>query len=380
MIRSKYNLAIDCSFIKDRNPCESHAIYIKRLLSGLNNSDIFNIIIIVNETMINFIDDICPRPFPKIVIKGKGKVLPSAKLDRIFRIIPFKKELEKLHIDVVLCPNSHPHIYTYPSKYHQHVILHDLIPFYTHSVPKGTLLIYKWMLKTIPHIISISQSTQNSLKVITGRHSKVVHNSILINSTTSEKIIKEIEGKKYILDVNRFEKYKNAETLVYALDILRNKIPHTLYLKGLNSMPDYLEELRTLINRLNLNERIIIDTSYRTEGEMRYLYTHSDLFVTPSLIEGFGYTPIEASILGTSVLVSDIPVLKEITCGKIPTFNPHSAEDLAEKIENMINHPKSIGEAKELSAFFIKEYSVEKQAKYISDAIVENLQTRQNRI
>lgn len=373
MEKAKYNLAIDCSFIKDIDYSESHVIYTKRLLYGLNNSDVFNITIIVNETMEKFIDDISPRPFPKIVIKGKGKILPIAKLDRIFRLIPFKKQLEEHHIDVVFCPNAHPYIYIYPSKYHQHVILHDLIPFYTHNISKGTLLIYKWMLKTIPYIISISKGTQNSLKEITGRQSKVVHNSILINSTASETIIKEVEGKKYILDINRFEKYKNAETLVYALDILRNKIPHILYLKGLNSMPEYLEELKSLINRLNLNERVIIDTSYRTEGEMHYLYTHSDLFVTPSLLEGFGYTPIEASILGTPVLVSDIPVLKEVTYGKLPTFNPHSAEDLADKIEDMINHPKPRGEAKDLSAFFIEEYSVEKQAKYISDAIVENL-------
>ena len=109
---------------------------------------------------------------------------------------------------------------------------------------------------------------------------------------------------------------------------------------------------------------------------MHYLYTHSDLFVSPSLIEGFGNTPIEAAMLKIPVLVSDIPVLKEVTCGKIPTFDPHSAKDLAEKIESMIKHPQSSINNTEQSSFFIDEYSVKKQVERISDVIVSNLHAK----
>ena len=94
---------------------------------------------------------------------------------------------------------------------------------------------------------------------------------------------------------------------------------------------------------------------------MRYLYSHADLFVSPSLKEGFGWTPIEAAILKTPVLVSDIVVLKEVTCGKIPTFDPHSPDDLAEHSQEILDNPPGERERTELADFFLDKYSLKNQ-------------------
>ena len=128
-----------------------------------------------------------------------------------------------------------------------------------------------------------------------------------------------------------------------------------------------------LVSQLGLENRVIFDTSYRSEGEMRYLYTHADLFVTPSLEEGFGYTPIEAAVLKTPVLISDIPVLKEVTQGKIESFNPHSPEELAEKMNKIISNPPSDEERTALSEFYLREYSLEKQIERFTEVILHNI-------
>lgn len=47
-------------------------------------------------------------------------------------------------------------------------------------------------------------------------------------------------------------------------------------------------------------------------GELRTLYSCADLFLFPSLYEGFGLPPVEAMKCGTPVVASDIPTLREV--------------------------------------------------------------------
>ena len=233
---------------------------------------------------------------------------------------------------------------------------------------------YKRAAKNVPYFITISQITKKDFKEWSSRDSTVIYNSIPFDFTIEEVPVTMVIGKRYILDVNRFDEHKNAESLIRALFLLKDKIPHILYLKGYAYKDGIkINELKALISELGIEDRVIIDTSYRSEGEMRWLYTHADLFVTPSLEEGFGYTPIEAAVLKTPVLISDIPVLKEVTQGKIESFNPHSPEELAEKITRIISNPPSDEERTALSDFYLKEYSLEKQIERFTEVIMHNI-------
>ena len=92
-----------------------------------------------------------------------------------------------------------------------------------------------------------------------------------------------------------------------------------------------------------------------------FLYSHADLFVSPSLQEGFGYTPVEAAIMKTPILMSDIEAFRDVLCGKVATFDPCSPEDLAKKILMIISNPPSEQEKNELAEFFLDRYSVKNQ-------------------
>lgn len=52
---------------------------------------------------------------------------------------------------------------------------------------------------------------------------------------------------------------------------------------------------------------------YVSEPELRYLYRHARLLLMPSLYEGFGIPALEAMSYDLPVIVSDIPVLREVT-------------------------------------------------------------------
>jgi glycosyltransferase involved in cell wall biosynthesis len=62
---------------------------------------------------------------------------------------------------------------------------------------------------------------------------------------------------------------------------------------------------------LGLSDRVEY-RGYLTHDELVHLYQGATALVYPSLIEGFGIPPIEALACGTPVIVSDIPVFREV--------------------------------------------------------------------
>lgn len=59
-------------------------------------------------------------------------------------------------------------------------------------------------------------------------------------------------------------------------------------------------------------------------AELRVLYSCADLFLFPSLYEGFGLPPVEAMKCGTPVVASDIPTLREVLGAQAHYCNPYS--------------------------------------------------------
>lgn len=374
----KLNILVDYSFVKKKPPGPvSIHIFLGRLLKGLNEDERFNPTILLWKGMEEYIDFLAGYKTDKIVVDGNMKVTPSVKLDRLLMLSPITKLLRERQTDVVITPEFSPYAFFFPKKYHQHLIIHDLIQIHRSNNKRSVQLYYKYMMKwglfRVAHVITISQQTHKLVKEWGHRDSDIVYNSIPFDFQTAEEPVNCVIGKKYILDVNRFNEYKNPETLVKAMALLKEKIPHLLYFKGYSNDPSYMAKLKETIEELHLENKIIIDTSYRSEGELRYLYTHADLFVTPSWEEGFGYTPIEAAVLKTPILVSNIPTLCEVTKGRVPMFNPHSPEELASKILSIINTPPTEVERTALADFYLHEYSLKNQIDQLAKVIYKNL-------
>ena len=353
--------------------------YACRLLQGFKKSGVFDVTAIVWSGQEDSIDDLAGFKVPKIVIDEKSRVTPWPIVDRLLGIISFEKELEARKIDVVLTPYHFKCMLFFPKQYHQHAIVHDLIPYDILQSTMGGFKYKMWkfyrklLVRKISHYISISEKTRCEFQRLEGKDSDVVYNSIPFDFSIKEVSIESVKGVPYILDVNRLQKYKNAETLIRAFHLIKDKIPHTLYLKGTMDYQEDYEQLKRTITELGIDDRVIIDRSYRSEGEMRYLYSHADLFVTPSLREGFGWTPIEAAIMMTPVLISDIEVLREITCDRLPWFNPYSSEDLSGKILDIIKNPPSKEELKSRKDFFLTKYSLKRQIDKMTETILKNI-------
>ncbi|MDO5402470.1 MAG: glycosyltransferase, partial [Eubacteriales bacterium] len=63
------------------------------------------------------------------------------------------------------------------------------------------------------------------------------------------------------------------------------------------------------------------------------MYKHCKAFIFPSFYEGFGIPPMEALCMGAPIVISDIPVLRQIYKGAAHYINPC---DFAVKLDKLI--------------------------------------------
>ncbi|MEN9389482.1 MAG: hypothetical protein RLY61_566 [Candidatus Parcubacteria bacterium] len=107
---------------------------------------------------------------------------------------------------------------------------------------------------------------------------------------------------------------------------------------------DEESKLKALINELNLEQKVVI-TGVFPDGHKAALFKTLNLFVFPSLTEGFGYVPLEALSLGLPVISSDIPVLKEVFQDSVVYFKSNDENDLCTKLKDFVTTNKGIDRA-----------------------------------
>lgn len=112
-----------------------------------------------------------------------------------------------------------------------------------------------------------------------------------------------------VLSVCSLEPRKNLLTLLDAYALLPAPLrkDHPLVLAGLAGWRS-----QEVMNRLDGLQGDITYLGYVGRSDLAWLYRQASLFVYPSLYEGFGLPPLEALSSGTPVLLSDIPVLREL--------------------------------------------------------------------
>ncbi len=135
----------------------------------------------------------------------------------------------------------------------------------------------------------------------------------------------------YILFIGRLEERKNILRIIEAFEILKEKyqIPHELVLVG---KPGYgYEKIRSKIQNLQSNIRIH-ELGYVSESEKWQLLQGADVFVFPTLYEGFGIPVLEAQSVGIPVVTSNVSSLPEIAGEGAIFVDPLSAERIAEGV------------------------------------------------
>jgi glycosyltransferase involved in cell wall biosynthesis len=114
----------------------------------------------------------------------------------------------------------------------------------------------------------------------------------------------------FILSVGTLEPRKNFPQLISAYAQLRRQtgLPHELVIAG---KPGWLyQEIYDRVKDEGLTQHVHFP-GFVADEDLPALYTLADLFVFPSLYEGFGLPPLEAMACGAPVVVSDNSSLPE---------------------------------------------------------------------
>lgn len=279
-------------------------------------------------------------------LKGKEIVLKSgSKLIWDYVYIPLA--IRKYNIDILFCPKN---VVPFFIGCKSIVVVHDLAHFYPSLNAYKFLenfymcLMIKSSVKRANYIIAVSQNTKKDIIKFT----EVDPQKILVIYEAPDKRYKIIKNKK-MLDIIR-KKYnlyfpfmfysgslsprKNPIRLVKAFNQIKDKIPHNLVLTGGKSWKD--KGVYRLIKDLKLDGRVV-KLGFVPDQEMPMLYNLADLFVYPSLYEGFGLPPLEAMACGCPVIASNLASCHEVAGKGAMVVDPYSVEEISSGILKILN-------------------------------------------
>lgn len=124
----------------------------------------------------------------------------------------------------------------------------------------------------------------------------------------TEKILKE----DTFLFVGNIKKHKGLHLLLDAFILAKNE-GLTSKLKIVGNAENFRTSDDTILSLLEKLPKDAVEfTGKISDEELKNLYKKSKALIQPSFYEGFGMPPLEAMSLGTNVIMSDIPVFKEI--------------------------------------------------------------------
>lgn len=286
----------------------------------------------------------------------------------------------------------------------QIAVIHDLIPLkYPDHFPAGirgniNIFLNKFTLKNYDLIITVSEATKADIINILGVNEnkiKVIY-SCLPQSFLNLKIKNLDLNKNFKLKIENFCLYvgdatwnKNLVNMAHAIKIanvtcvlvgkifdqlakvasgealreadcrdIRQSLAEEECHERLNLTHPWQKELKKFYE-LTKNDKRFIFAGFVPDSELIKLYERALFNILPSRDEGFGFSYLEAAQFSCPSLLSDIPVLKEISDEKALFADPNNPQDIAEKIMEISSNKNlrnKIGaDAKKRSEFFSQE-------------------------
>jgi len=363
------HIAIDA-----RRICDEHAgmgVYTFNLIKNLQKIDRKNNYTVILNPLKTKIVETINGNFNKYVTPI---TIENHIVGDLWRNIYLPHQLHKNKVDVFHDPG-----YFLPminGGYRSVVTVHDLVVF---SFPQTNSKKYFWYMKQMTSIgakkadiivadsyhtkedlIKILNIPNEKIRVVylaTNQHLKPTKD---VSKLEAVKKKYHIDGK-YILCVSTIEPRKNLPRLLSAYHQLRKdtKLEHKLVVCG--TFGWLFSDIFTTIDRLKLRDDVIF-TGYIEDEELPHLYSAADLFVFPSLYEGFGLPALEAMACGVPVITSNSSSLPEIVGDAGIMINPYKYEELSEAITRVLSDEELRKKMKEKSLKRSKKFSWEQTA------------------
>lgn len=283
--------------------------------------------------------------------------------------------LLKAKLDLMHFPHWNvPYFYNHPFV----VTIHDLILLESNRQRHATTLgktryalkfagfktILKHALFKSKKIITISETTKKSIvqhfsNLPPAKIEVIYEGASELNSKTIKETLD--IAKPYLLYVGSAYPHKNLKFLLNSF-IEFNADAENKYKLVLVGRQDFFyqrlkkeaSQSATLQKAMETGQ--IVFLSQTTDQELSALYQNAAFFISPSLLEGFGLPPLEAALLDTPSILSDISAFREVMGDLAIYFDPHNADDFKTKLQLALNdselHDKILKTRNELKQKF----------------------------
>jgi len=277
-------------------------------------------------------------------------VFPDTPLHKTFkgywRSINLEKSLIKDKIDIYHgLSNEIPRTRNKKIKYI--VTIHDLIfkryPRNYRSIDRRIHNVkFKYATKNADITIAISEQTKNDIVEfykINPERIKVIYQTCHENfrRTYSNEVILHIKEKlqlpdNFILNVGTIETRKNLNALIQAIPLMKNDLPIVV----VGRKTKYINFLKVQMNKLKIDPNRIIFLHHVTIEELPCIYKLADIFIYPSLFEGFGIPIIESLTSGTPVITSKDGCFSEAGGPSSIYVDPTDYEEISHSIDLLL--------------------------------------------
>lgn len=142
------------------------------------------------------------------------------------------------------------------------------------------------------------------------------------------------ENGKFLLMVSTIEARKNHKVLLDALDGGLADMGYQLVFVGRTGWK--VDELMERIREHPENGTKLFHLQGINDDTLRYLYENARFVLFPSYIEGFGLATVEAMQFGVPVILSDVPVMREVGgpfCDYFPPDEPQALVDIVARYD-----------------------------------------------
>jgi len=226
------------------------------------------------------------------------------------------------------------------------VTVHDLsFLFYPQNFPSLKRLylrtVTQWSVQHAQRVITISENTKHDVMRVYGispeKVDMIYYGLDPIFRPLPDEQVAEFRSKRglperFMLFVGTLEPRKNVARLVEAYARLPQPRPALMLVGGKGWLYD---EIFARVEALGLVGEVIF-AGYVPGEELPWWYNAAELFVYPSVYEGFGLPPLEAMACGTPVVTSNASSLPEVVGQAGQLVAPEDTEALAEAVSRVL--------------------------------------------
>ncbi|HYA33196.1 MAG TPA: glycosyltransferase family 1 protein [Candidatus Bathyarchaeia archaeon] len=216
-------------------------------------------------------------------------------------------------------------------------VVHDFIPYiFSDDGIQGrrTIRLFNTFQKHFSDVpekyIAVSQSTKNDAMRFWGLQADriaVIHHGPFV----APKPARNEFGSNKVLIVSDISPRKNHLRLIKAFELVKKQSKNPLELVIAGYMRTATPELKAILRDVkggHKNNGITL-AGYLPDSHILALYEQADVFVYPSLYEGFGLPVLEAMACGCPVIASNVSSLPEVVGEAALLVDPYDVEAMA---------------------------------------------------